>query len=186
MKFNRFSHKIFNKKFMKHIISSFLCCLGCYLVGCGQSSEVKVKSPAFDQTIQMLIDQSVPLMGVDSLSKTYRSVQLLDAREKREFKVSHIEGATWVGYDDFNATRLKKLDKKQPVVVYCSVGYRSEKIGEKLKELGFEDVSNLYGGIFEWSNQGYPLVDKSGEATQKVHAYDQIWGVWLEKGEKVY
>ncbi|MEL6718853.1 MAG: rhodanese-like domain-containing protein, partial [Bacteroidota bacterium] len=68
---------------------------------------------------------------------------------------------------------------------YCSVGYRSEKISEQLLEAGFKDVSNLYGGIFEWKNQDHEVVDEKG-ATEKVHAYDRVWGFWLKEGKKVY
>jgi 3-mercaptopyruvate sulfurtransferase SseA len=66
------------------------------------------------------------------------------------------------------------------------VGYRSEKISEKLKQAGFKDVSNLYGGIFEWVNQGNPVVDENGKITDNIHAYSKTWGVWLNKGVKVY
>ena len=30
------------------------------------------------------------------------------------------------------------------------------------------------------------LIDKEGNETQKIHAYDKSWGKWLIKGEKVY
>jgi hypothetical protein len=43
----------------------------------------------------------------------------------------------------------------------------------------------MYGGIFEWVNNGYPIVNSAGP-TQRVHAFDRTWGVWLKKGEKVY
>jgi hypothetical protein len=71
-------------------------------------------------------------------------------------------------------------------VVYCTVGVRSEKVGEKLKAAGYQNVRNLYGSIFEWVNQGNPVVDNQGKPTQQVHAYSRVWGVWLNKGEKIY
>ena len=57
---------------------------------------------------------------------------------------------------------------------------------EKLKAAGYRNVRNLYGSIFEWVNQDNPVVDNQGKPTQKVHAYSRTWGVWLNKGEKVY
>ena len=100
--------------------------------------------------------------------------------------MSHIEGAIPVGYDHFELTNLPaNLAKNQPIVVYCSVGYRSEKVTEKLQNAGFQQVSNLYGGIFEWVNQDLPVKNDSG-ITQEVHAYSRSWGVWLKKGKKVY
>jgi predicted sulfurtransferase len=78
------------------------------------------------------------------------------------------------------------IPRNTPVVVYCSVGYRSEQIGEKLLQAGFTDVHNLFGSIFEWVNQGYPVFKNQSEQTNRVHAYSRSWGIWLQKGVKVY
>ncbi|MCI4668384.1 MAG: rhodanese-like domain-containing protein [Bacteroidia bacterium] len=153
----------------------------------GQEIRAKVSSPAYDLTLKGLLSHTVREVGVKDI-KSLDSYQILDSRELKEFQVSHIPGGKWVGYDDFNMERIEKLglDKNKPVLLYCSVGYRSEKIGEKLKAAGFKEVCNLYGGIFEWVNEGKPLVDGQGKPTEKVHAYDKLWGSWVKKGEKVY
>jgi len=65
-------------------------------------------------------------------------------------------------------------------LVYCSVGYRSERIGEHLLELGFTDVHNLYGGIFEWINKGYGVMNSKGQWVERVHGYSPSWGKWIE------
>ncbi len=132
-----------------------------------------------------LLSHTVPEIGVQQASREKSSFVFLDAREPKEFAVSHIQGAIPVGYDHFDWQQVAALPKNQPLVVYCSVGYRSEKISEKLRQAGFTNVSNLYGGIFEWVNQGMPVVDAQGE-TKNVHAYDRTWGLWLNKGRKVY
>jgi rhodanese-related sulfurtransferase len=144
-----------------------------------------VQSKAYDAMLKTLLAHDVNEIGAKDAKKD-SLVVFLDAREKREFEVSHIKNAIWVGYDDFNLIRVKNIPKGQKIIVYCSVGYRSEKIAGKLTKSGFINVSNVVGGIFEWANLGYPLVDSNGKPTEKVHAYDRIWGVWLNKGEKVY
>ncbi len=145
----------------------------------------QVESSAYNLTLKTLLSHSVSEVSVSQV-KEMSNVVLLDAREWNEFQVSHIKNALYVGYDQFEISKLPSIDKKQKVVVYCSVGYRSEKISEKLKEAGFTDVSNLYGGIFEWVNQGNVVVDEKGKATENIHAYSKTWGVWLNKGVKVY
>ncbi|RYF52680.1 MAG: rhodanese-like domain-containing protein, partial [Cytophagaceae bacterium] len=35
-------------------------------------------------------------------------------------------------------------------------------------------------------NQGNPVVDSTGKPTRRVHAYSRTWGIWLNRGEKVY
>lgn len=148
-------------------------------------ASAQVQSSAYNLTLKTLLSHSVPEVSVSQV-KGMKNALLLDAREWNEYLVSHIENAKYVGYDQFQLETLKSIDKKQRIVVYCSVGYRSEKISEKLKQVGFTDVSNLYGGIFEWVNQSNPVVDSKGKVTENIHAYSKTWGVWLSKGVKVY
>lgn len=130
-------------------------------------------------------NSTVPTVTVPELKKM-TNVVLLDTREKKEYEVSHLPNARWVGYDDFSLERLKDIPKTANIVTYCSVGYRSDKIGDKLKAAGYENVHNLYGSLFEWVNQGNSVVDNAGKPTNRIHAYSRPWGVWLKKGEKVY
>ena len=149
-------------------------------------SNAQIKSPVFGATVEGLLSGTVDTISVSHLAQTIGqdSMVILDAREKREYEVSHIEGAIWVGYDDFNLSRLDSVDTSMSVVVYCSVGYRSEKIGERLYEAGYQDVTNLYGGIFEWVNQGGDVYNNKGK-TKDVHGYDEKWSKFLSKGNVV-
>jgi rhodanese-related sulfurtransferase len=145
----------------------------------------EVESPAFRLMLGSLLSHTVPETGVEALLES-PNTWYLDARAFREFEVSHIRDAKWVGYDDFSIDRVVGIPKNAKVVVYCSVGYRSEKVSEKLMAAGYENVSNLVGGIFEWVNQGQPVFNSDGVRTDLVHAYDKSWGVWLQEGKKVY
>jgi rhodanese-related sulfurtransferase len=144
---------------------------------------------SFEVLKNEIISKTVPLISVETLKQlenTKTPLLIIDAREKQEYNASHIKGAKQVGYDDFKASLLRAIDKETTIVVYCSVGYRSEKVGEKLKKIGFSRVLNLQGGIFDWVNSGYPVYDNYGKETQKIHVYNKSWGKWLTKGEKVY
>jgi rhodanese-related sulfurtransferase len=112
----------------------------------------------------------------------------LDTREPKEFDVSHITGAICVGYDQFDPIKTKEILKKKEaiIIVYCSVGIRSEIIGTKLLKLGYKNVYNLYGGIFEWKNRGFLLLDSNEKPTENVHAFSKEWGKYLLKGNKIY
>ena len=142
----------------------------------------------FNQMVEKLISEDVPVLSVETLNSKISSGQLivlLDARENEEYNVSHLNSARHCGYDHFNPESVKGVNKSAPIVVYCSVGYRSDKIAVKLQEMGFTDVQNLYGGIFDWVNKGYPVYNNNGE-TDQIHGYDQKWGKWLTRGEKVF
>jgi rhodanese-related sulfurtransferase len=143
----------------------------------------------FDSMISTLCKGTIPTIQVDELESIdleRPNIHIWDTREKKEFEVSHILNAEWVGYDSFSKRSMKDLGREDTIIVYCSVGYRSEKIGEKLASAGFKNVWNLYGGIFQWKNSGHTVYDSDGKMTEKVHAYDKSWGIWLKNGIKVY
>jgi rhodanese-related sulfurtransferase len=155
-------------------------------IGCAQKTTTKAScnNPDFDNKVRKLLNLTVTPITPEDL-KQMDGALLLDIREKEEYDVSHIEGAEYMGYNDYDASLLKDLPKETPIVVYCSIGYRSEKIGEKIQKLGFTKVYNLYGSIFEWINQGNPVVDNNNNPTDKVHTYNKNWSKWVEDGKAV-
>ncbi len=155
------------------------------LLATNLQAQTHVESKSFDIMLSTLLKHNVNEVGVDEIKNDSTSI-FIDAREYTEFKVSHIKNAIWAGYDDFDIKRVNSVAKNKKIIVYCSVGYRSEKITNQLKEAGYLNVSNLYGGIFEWVNQNNPVVNMNGNITNKIHAYSKSWGIWLTEGEKVY
>jgi len=149
--------------------------------------KVSLADKAFDSLVESLCDGSVPWIDESSVrEKKTSNWKVLDCREKEEFEVSHLEDATWVGYNNYVPKRNKSIAKSDTILVYCSVGYRSEKIGERLKKQGYENVFNLKGGIFSWVNQGNEVETANHQKTDKVHPYDEAWGLWLKAGTKAY
>jgi rhodanese-related sulfurtransferase len=148
-------------------------------------ANAQVESKSFDALLKLMLKKDVQIVSCDELKKM-NNVILLDTRAKKEFDVSHLKNAIWVGYEEFNLDKMKAISKDAKVIVYCSIGVRSEKIGEKLQAAGYQNVHNLYGSIFEWVNEGNPVVDSLEKPTMRVHAYNKKWGIWLDKGEKVY
>lgn len=139
----------------------------------------------FDKKVSKTISFSVPVIGVEKLKSMQSEVLLLDARKKEEFDVSHIEGAKHFGFRKLEMDVLDDIPKDHPIVLYCSIGYRSEKVGEKLQKMGFTKVYNLYGSIFEWVNQGQTVVDENEQVTTEVHTYNKKWSKWVEDGKAV-
>ena len=145
-----------------------------------------VGNPEYEKMLGRLLSASVPIVGAKEALALLESngALFLDVREVSEFSVSRIPGALHVGYTEPDISRLESSDRSVAVVVYCSVGYRSEKIAERLKADGFLEVRNLYGGIFEWRNLGYPLEGPDG-ATETVHGYSPRWGRWINIPDSV-
>lgn len=132
--------------------------------------------------------ESIPYISVKALQNEIEDLIILDSREEKEFNTSHLKNAIGVGYDSFNLDVVKpKLpNKDSKIVVYCSLGIRSEDIAEKLKKAGYKNVYNLYGGIFEWKNNDFEVLNSQEKPTDSIHTFSKAWSKWLKKGVKVY
>lgn len=102
---------------------------------------------------------------------------LIDVRRQQEYDLSHLPGARHLR--TVAAIQGAGIEPEATLVLYCSVGYRSARLAEQLQGAGYTRVFNLEGSIFEWFNQGHPVV-ADGEPVQRVHPYDRIWGLLLE------
>ncbi len=105
---------------------------------------------------------------------------LIDARNPDEYALSHLPSA----YRGKTVSEVEGagISKDTPVVVYCSVGYRSGRLAQALAAAGYS-VMNLEGSIFQWANEGRDLVTGEGNQarpTCKVHPYNAVWGLLLE------
>ena len=151
-----------------------------------QDSEI---SNAFKKEINSYLEGTIPIITVEELSNKEESdILLLDTRDHKEYLVSTIPNAIYVGYDDFDISSVSHIPRETEIVVFCSIGYRSEKIGNKLKIAGYKNVKTLYGSIFAWVNHAYPLVTPSGQPTKRLHTYNKKWSKWVDnpKVEKVW
>ena len=87
---------------------------------------VKAQNKEYDKMLEGMYEYTVPLIKHDKLHAWMKEekVYILDARESNEYKVSHIQNAIGVGYDNFNLKSVQNIPKDAKVIVYCSVGYR--------------------------------------------------------------
>ena len=133
------------------------------------------QSLPYQTLLKGLYDSSFPVLKPEQITEL-TNYQVLDAREKVEYQVSHLKDAKWVGHETFNLKTVAELDKNKSVLIYCTVGARSEEIGKTLQKAGFKKVYNLYGGILHWVNEGR-TVFANGKPTLKVHTYSKPWSV---------
>ena len=132
----------------------------------------------FPAAEQLSIDDYNAWLGADRAQPV-----LIDVRAAEEFAVSRIPGARHVPLDGDLEELMRGVSRDQPVVAYCSVGWRSSDAAEQLQALGFERVYNLEGSIFEWANRGLPTRGEAGEEP-KVHPFDANWGRLLQEARR--
>jgi rhodanese-related sulfurtransferase len=140
---------------------------------------VSTNNLTFDKELRSLLELNTAIVSIDEIIDNTASFVFLDAREPNEYAVSHIPGALNIGYNRWDTSLIENIDKDQPIIVYCSVGYRSEKITKRIEALGYSNVANLYGSIFEWANCNLPLEDSDGKTSHKIHTYNRKWSKWV-------
>ena len=135
----------------------------------------------FDKSNQDVVDkvyhyihmnfEDVPELKLSELNDLIQNdqVQLLDVRSAEERRVSAISGAISKYEYESGISQLK--NKK--VVVYCTIGYRSSKYVQKLREKGV-DAYNLKGSILSWVNSGHSVVNSQNKAVKRVHVYSRF------------
>ncbi|XP_070203879.1 uncharacterized protein [Littorina saxatilis] len=130
---------------------------------------------------------------LNSKEPAQNDIILMDCRDEGEYCVSHLQGAQridWENADPQHIIDSLPKDQSSTVVAYCSIGYRSAALVEKLqKHMAKSDkgptqkckVYNLEGSLFKWANEGRAMVNPSGAPTKVCHPYNTVWGKMLNK-----
>jgi rhodanese-related sulfurtransferase len=104
----------------------------------------------------------IPEMDVTDLKARLDQEQrltLVDVREYNEANISDLPevGQIRIPVKEF-ITRIEELDPEDNIVVYCRSGARSGWAVERLREMGYEKVWNLKGGVLEWRSRVDPSI----------------------------
>jgi rhodanese-related sulfurtransferase len=86
------------------------------------------------------------------------SIRIIDVRTPAEWNASRIKWAEHLPLSDILADQLPDAQKDEELVLQCGSGYRSNIAASILRQAGYRHVKSLAGGVFAWSNAGYPLV----------------------------
>lgn len=84
---------------------------------------------------------------------------LIDVRTVAEHRIASVDGAQLMPLGVL-AARAFELDPAQPVVLMCHHGMRSMQAAMFLAQKGFEDLTNMTGGIERWSLEVDPSVPR--------------------------
>ena len=130
--------------------------------------------------------QGVKNISTDEALRNSNKKIILDVRTPEEFANSHIDGS--INMDvrsaDFNQ-RIAKLDKDQPVYVYCLSGGRSANASNILADNGFKTVNNILGGISKWSGENKPTITAEG-ASERGMSVEQFNALINAKDSAVF
>jgi len=86
------------------------------------------------------------------------SALLIDVREPFEYRGKIIKGAVNIPSSGNLEFASDTLDRKLALFLYCTTGYRSDRMAASMAGRGFSKVYSLDGGIIEWKKEGYPVI----------------------------
>jgi thioredoxin len=109
--------------------------------------------------------KAVSPLEFQSLITQQASVQLIDVRTVSEYAGEHLKGSQNIDVRSGEfAKQIEKLDKNQPVFVYCLSGGRSASAARKIASMGFSEIYDMKGGIMAWKRAGLPLSERNNAA----------------------
>ena len=103
---------------------------------------------------QSQTDSKIKVLSVADykVAITKSDVVIVDVRTPEEFSQGAILNAQNISVTDASfENEIQKLDKKQPVYVYCRSGARSQTAAKKMAALGFIEIIDLEGGYLAWN-----------------------------------
>jgi hydroxyacylglutathione hydrolase len=95
-------------------------------------------------------------IDLDTLASRCAETIVLDVREPEEYEQGHVPGAIHLPQADL-ASRLDEIPRDRPLALICRSGARSLRAAQFLRQVGFEQVTNVQGGTLAWRAAGKPL-----------------------------
>jgi rhodanese-related sulfurtransferase len=86
---------------------------------------------------------------------------IIDIREEREYLLGHIEGAIHLHRNTLES-KVPEIapELESPIVIYCATGAACSSAAETLRQLGYQKIFSLKGGLQNWLEAG-GLVESS-------------------------
>lgn len=101
--------------------------------------------------------KEVTVQELKQLIENKEDFQLIDVREDFEYETSNLDGLH-IPLGGI-LLEIEKIAKDKPVIVHCRSGKRSAQAIKQLEEKGFDNLSNLKGGILAWQSEIDPSID---------------------------
>jgi rhodanese-related sulfurtransferase len=127
--------------------------------GSGEDTDIKGVSEDSSQVSQQNNDASIETVSVSQFAEEVKQegAVVLDIRTPEEYERGQISGAKNIDfYSDNFESELTKLDRSAKYKIYCNSGNRSATTLNMMREMGFNDVVELQGGIQAWKSGGNP------------------------------
>lgn len=92
------------------------------------------------------------------LRESRDGLTVLDVRTDKEWNSGHIDGAIHIHGGKLQES-FSQVPQNKPVAVVCGSGYRASIASSFLKREGYDDVTNVVGGMTAWKAAGLPTTN---------------------------
>ncbi len=180
----------FNSLFKQYLINALVLLAVLTIFGCQQN--IVVESELDRRSLVATMYQkyasefpqvkSIAVEDLQQLQQQEKNIVLVDVRSPKEREVSIIPGA--ISIEEFEENLAHYSNRDSMMVAYCTIGYRSGKYAQKLRQQGI-NIFNLEGSLLAWSHSQGELVNDSG-STKQVHVYDRQWELTADNYQPVW
>ncbi|AFY57485.1 Rhodanese-related sulfurtransferase [Rivularia sp. PCC 7116] len=85
------------------------------------------------------------------------ALNIVDARPRKLFNVIHIRGSIPIPMDEFSDPTLDSLELSRDIYIYAQTDEQTAVAASKLRQAGYQNVSELIGGLTAWEKAKYPI-----------------------------
>ena len=147
---------------MKKTILILSAIASVFFVSCNNSQTETSKADAtkMDSTSTNFKSPKADITVDEAFALSKQGALIIDVREPDElaeiaYNVKDIKNIPLGELE----SRLAEVPKDKQVIVVCKSGGRSSKAYELLKGKGFENISNMEGGMEAWSEKALPIIE---------------------------
>jgi adenylyltransferase/sulfurtransferase len=118
----------------------------------GTATSEKTSARSFP--LEMSVEDARRLLVDDD-----RHALLIDVREPWETEICRVDGAEFIPMRQI-PERLETLPRDRTLLIMCHHGARSMNVTQYLRSRGFDDVTNIAGGIAAWAENIDPAMHR--------------------------
>ena len=85
------------------------------------------------------------------------ALTIIDVRDRSEFNFSHILGAIPMPLNELVERALSSLEISRDIYIYGETDEETAEAAVKLRAAGYQNVSQLRGGVAAWKAVDYPV-----------------------------
>jgi rhodanese-related sulfurtransferase len=85
------------------------------------------------------------------------ALTIIDVRPRELFNIIHIRGSIPMPMDEPNDRTLASLEVSRDIYVYAETDEQTAVAANQLRQAGYQNVSELIGGLTAWKRAKYPI-----------------------------